>query len=160
MRCWCLEDAVRVIRGGSQTDFMVKGVDKATGVKALLESLGGGSPLAFAVGDTASDLPVLKLARVAFAPANADEEVRRSGVEVVSGNCQRGLAQVVARVLGHYPGSCPCCGPHPMDEEAELMCRVLSAQSSSRWGKVRHAGQLAISLWLGGPSQPQVTALP
>ena len=59
---------VRVIQGDLQTDFVGVRVDKARGVRALAAELGDTAgaerPLAFAVGDTVSDLPLFELARV------------------------------------------------------------------------------------------------
>jgi hypothetical protein len=149
VRAQGLVDEVRLIQGDAQTDFMINGVDKATSLQVLLHACGRGQtddgekPLALAVGDTESDLPMLRLARIAFAPANADSKVRAAGVEIAPGACQQGLAQAVARLLGHYPGACPTCSLPPLDRQSELLFAVLSAQTAERWGKVLHAGRLA-----------------
>ena len=71
---------VRVVQGDLQTDFVGVSVDKARGVRALVAELGdtaeaGQRPLAFAIGDTVSDLPLLELARFAVAPANAEKQL-------------------------------------------------------------------------------------
>jgi hydroxymethylpyrimidine pyrophosphatase-like HAD family hydrolase len=144
-----LAGQVWVAHGESQTDFSLKGVDKGGGVRALLrdwavaEKAADSKPLALAVGDTELDLPMLGLARMALAPANADRKVREAGVEVVSGECQQGLARAVARLLGHYPGTCPVCRAPSPGRDAELLLAVLSAQSAARWGKLLPAARLA-----------------
>jgi hypothetical protein len=98
------------------------------------------------VGDTASDLGMLRLARLGLAPANADATVRAAGVPITGRNCQEGLARAVAELLGHYPGGCPRCRPPALNRESELLFAVLSAQSAARWGKLREAGRLAALL--------------
>jgi hydroxymethylpyrimidine pyrophosphatase-like HAD family hydrolase len=143
-----LVDEVWVVHGDAQTDLLLKGVDKGRGVQALLRSPADGRaaaesrPLALAVGDTELDLPVLRLARMALAPANADRKVREAGVEVTSGECQQGLARAVARLLGHYPGTCPVCRARAPSRDAKLLLAVLSAQSAARWGKLLAAARL------------------
>jgi hydroxymethylpyrimidine pyrophosphatase-like HAD family hydrolase len=139
---------VRVVRGDAQTDFVVRGVDKGRGLQVLLDALGetsagvGAKPLALAVGDTEFDLPMLALARMAAAPANADQPVRDADVPIMAGDCQQGLARAVGRLLGHYPGKCTLCAAGHLDRESELLLAVLSAQAEVRWGKLRPAARL------------------
>src|SRR5205807_6034438 len=99
-----------------------------------------------AVGDTELDLPMLQLARTAMAPANADGKIREAGIEVAAGDCQRGLARAVGRLLGHHAGGCQVCSPPPLDRESALLFTVLSAQGGGRWGRLHHAGRLAAQL--------------
>jgi hydroxymethylpyrimidine pyrophosphatase-like HAD family hydrolase len=150
-----LVDRVRLVRGYAQTDFAIAEVDKAAGIQVLLRAVGrghegdDGRPLAFAVGDTELDLPMLRLARLAFAPANADRHVREAGVDIVRGACQQGLAHAVGKLLGHHPGACPKCAGPALHRESELLFAVLSAQAAGRWGKLLHAGKLATLLVRG-----------
>jgi hydroxymethylpyrimidine pyrophosphatase-like HAD family hydrolase len=141
---------IRVVPGYVQSDFITAGVDKATGLRVLLRALGeradGERPLALAVGDTELDVPMLQLARTAIAPANADSKIRDAGIEVAAGDCQRGLARAVGRLLGHYPGGCQVCSPPPLDRESALLFTVLSAQGGGRWGRLHHVGRLAAQL--------------
>jgi hypothetical protein len=144
-----LVDQVHLVHGEAQTDFLLNGVDKAKGLKVLLQACTGDraaddqKPLALAVGDTELDLPMFGLARMAFAPANGDRKVREAGVEVTAGNYQQGLARAVARLLGHYPGTCPVCRATALNRDAELLRAVLSAQSAVRWGKLLSLARLA-----------------
>jgi hydroxymethylpyrimidine pyrophosphatase-like HAD family hydrolase len=139
---------VRVVHGDAQTDFVVKGVDKGRGLRVLLDALGGtgaggeAKPLALAVGDTESDLPMLAQARMTAAPANADQSLRDAGVPIMVGDCQQGLARAVGKLVGHAPGGCPLCAAGHLDRESKLLLAVLSAQSEVRWGKLRPAARL------------------
>jgi hydroxymethylpyrimidine pyrophosphatase-like HAD family hydrolase len=121
---------IRSIQGQAQTDFMVQQVTKATGLKALAEQLGvrvtHRPPLVMAVGDTASDLPMLRLATYAFAPSNADEEVREAEITVLRKACQAGLAEATGRLLGHEPGRCPTCRDPKLAARSRLLLSVLS----------------------------------
>ncbi len=116
-----LAGAVQAIPGEGQTDFVPVGIDKATGLEALLAELGE-PELAFAVGDTSADLPMLALAKHAAAPRHArfrGGRVRRP--------YQAGLALAVGGLLGHAPGSCPSCRPD-LEPRTELLLTMLSAQ--------------------------------
>ncbi|MDX6628446.1 MAG: hypothetical protein QOH00_692, partial [Gaiellales bacterium] len=130
---------IRAIVGESQTDF-IAGVDKGVGVRALAGRLGrqerGEPALAFAVGDTAADLPMLREARLAFAPAHAGDDVRRAGVEIMTAPYQPGLALAVGRLLGHEPGACPVCRPPRLSAGAELLVGLLSV---GEWGRAEQA---------------------
>ncbi len=153
---------IRPIPGLGQTDFMVTTVDKRTGLAALAQLLGGaaeaertGEPLlAFAAGDSASDLAMFKLARHAFAPANADGEVRgasqaRGGhVHIMKAPLQAGLLQAVSQFLGHDPRRCSICRPPTFSPDAALFLTLLATRDSAGLGKLRQAARLARSLRL------------
>ncbi len=128
---------VRAIRGESQVDFVPAGVDKATGLQALLAELGA-DRIAFAVGDTAADLPMLALAERAAAPGHARAVPRRVRVRRPY---QAGLAQAVEGLLGHAPGGCPDCRAE-LDERAELLLTILSAQERGTRGMAAAALRL------------------
>lgn len=126
---------LRVIRGSGQTDFAVAHVDKGTGVQALAGRIAhqgarDGEELALAVGDTATDLPMLRRATLAFAPANASSTLRRklASTAVLRAPYQAGLALAVERLIGHAPGTCPTCRPQPLTREAALLLSIISAQ--------------------------------
>ena len=78
------EGRLRAIQGDSQTDFVPVGIDKGVGLRALVAALEPSTsvsqvPVALAVGDTVSDLPLLACARLGLAPAHADAAVQRAG---------------------------------------------------------------------------------
>lgn len=154
-------ERLRPIIGLGQTDFMVSTVDKGTGLTALAEFLGGPSGkgadepiLAFAAGDTTSDLPMFKLAKHSFAPANADAAVRESAqmnggrVEVMQVPFQAGLLQATAQFLGHDTRRCALCRPPAFSQEAHLFLTLLAARDRRGWGKLRQAALLARRLSL------------
>ena len=151
---------LRPIRGDEQTDFVPLATNKASGLIALGEMFGRraaandpvrqdyrGEPLLLAVGDTVSDLPMFSLASSAFAPANADGAVRRSGTRISRRAYQRGLADAVRRTIGHAPGACAVCRPPRQASDVRELLAALSAQDRGPWGKVALA--LAPSL-VGG----------
>jgi hydroxymethylpyrimidine pyrophosphatase-like HAD family hydrolase len=142
---------VRVINGDLQTDFVGVRADKVRGVRALAAELGdtveaGGCPLAFAVGDTVSDLPLLELARFAFAPANAEKQLH-GRVPLMRRPYQSGLLQAVSRFLGHRPGHCRICAPsRPASLDSRLLSVSLAALNGGDSGKVAQALALAALL--------------
>jgi len=139
---------VRTIAGHAQTDFMVVGIDKGTGLRALAADLGAdGQPPALAVGDTVSDLPMLDLAALAFAPASADARVRNSGVRILKRPYQAGLAQAASKLLGHSPGRCPICRVSYPSQDTRLLLAVLGARESGMRGLVRRMPSLIASAW-------------
>jgi hypothetical protein len=144
---------IRPIVGDAQTDFMVAGIDKGTGLRLLAADLGveegsEGKPLALAVGDTVSDLPMFALGARAFAPANAGSDVRRAGVTVLRRPYQSGLALAASHLLGHPPGRCPTCRGPRLAPEAHLLLTILAAQETGTWGMVRQALLLAARVWI------------
>lgn len=69
---------------GGAVDITPRGVDKASGVRALLAELGIAPEEVFAIGDGGNDLPLLRLAGGSGAPANARPEVRAAVDRVAS----------------------------------------------------------------------------
>lgn len=135
-----IEERIRPICGEAQTDFMRVGIDKGTGLRVLTEELdmesqaGDKKPLALAVGDTVSDLPMFELATLAYAPANADARVRRAGVKVMGQPYQSGLALAASQLLGHLPGECPTCRTPDLSAEARLLLTLLGLQEQGKRG--------------------------
>src|SRR5204862_3707490 len=73
---------LRAIHGDSQTDLVPAEVDKAARLRILTKRLDGDrhAPVALAVGDTAEDIPMLRLASRGVAVANADAALRHAGI--------------------------------------------------------------------------------
>lgn len=136
---------LRAIAGAAQTDFTSASVDKGIGVRALINQLGGAEhELSLAVGDTATDLPMLRLAKLALAPRNADATLRRTAnVQVLDRPYQSGFVLAVARLIGHQPGSCPICRTRPLTPEARMMLAVISAQEGGLLGLAKRFVQLS-----------------
>lgn len=146
---WFPGRLIRAVPGQQQTDFTIARVDKATGLCALASELGmpdaGDEPLlAMAVGDSAADLPMLQLAALAYAPANAQPALRQAGVKLLPHAYQAGLADAVRRLIGHRPGACSSCKSAPLARETELFFSILSAQEDG----LRSMLPQAIRLWM------------
>lgn len=125
--------ALRVSAASTQTDFVTSGVDKGTGLRALGEALGwapglapGARLLAFAVGDSLEDLPMLALAQHACAPGNAEDGLDAAGVIVMRSRYQHGFAEAVGQLLGHAPGTCTVCRLADQPRATRQFLRVLS----------------------------------
>jgi hydroxymethylpyrimidine pyrophosphatase-like HAD family hydrolase/GT2 family glycosyltransferase len=127
---------VTAVNGDAQTDFLPAGLDKVLGIGALTAQLGGPDvPIALAVGDSATDLAMLHAAALGLAPANADRaRMRAAGIETVTGRYQQGLAQAVARLLGHRPGTCPTCRPRRPDAPEQALLALLAVPEGGRRG--------------------------
>ncbi|HEX2910684.1 MAG TPA: HAD hydrolase family protein [Chloroflexia bacterium] len=140
------------IPGESQTDFMVVGVNKGTGLRALATELnpavqaGGSKPFAFAVGDSSSDLPMFQLAELAFAPSHAHKTIRHAGVSFTRHSYQAGLREATAQLLGHNAGNCPICRFTPFSTDTQLLLELFSALDADLAGKARHALWLAFKM--------------
>jgi hypothetical protein len=136
---------LRAIAGAAQTDFTSASVDKGIGVRALIDRLGrAGQEVILAVGDTATDLPMLRLAKLALAPRNADATLRRTAnVQVLDRPYQSGFVLAVERLIGHTPGSCPICRTPLLTPEARMMLAVISAQERGLLGLANRFAQLS-----------------
>jgi phosphoglycolate phosphatase-like HAD superfamily hydrolase len=134
---------VRAVEGDGQTDFIADGVDKGKALRALAAQLHDDAPIALAVGDTASDIPMADLARQARAPAHAESVLKRAGFEFTGRPYQAGLAQAVAELIGHRPGSCATCQLRSPARERRLLLTVLGAQERGRRGMALQAMKLA-----------------
>jgi hydroxymethylpyrimidine pyrophosphatase-like HAD family hydrolase len=125
---------VQAIQGAGQSDFVAAGIDKGIGLRTLADALGGegekpaavGSQIALAVGDTASDAPMLALGRAALAPAHAPAETLASGAGRLRRSYQAGLSLAVEELLGHRPGGCARCRVAPEAPRRQLLIDLFS----------------------------------
>ncbi|WP_345602679.1 HAD hydrolase family protein [Pseudonocardia adelaidensis] len=147
-------DRVRLVPGEGQTDFVPLRIDKAVGLRALMEQLDvpdGRRPLVLAVGDGPADATLLEMAEMGFAPGNAHPELRRRGVTTTRAHCQAGLAQAVEALVGHAAGSCRTCRPPTLSPDAVRLLTVLSVLEAGRPGAparlARLARQAAAARW-------------
>jgi len=139
---------VHAIQGSYQTDFMVVGVDKGTGLKNFINELGAVPPIELAVGDTTADIPMFELAARAFAPAHAGRRLP-SRVRVLSKPYQAGFGLAVAALLGHAAGSCDLCRAPALSANARLLMDALAAHDSGRLARYRQVALLAWDLSTG-----------
>ena len=155
-----VDGRLRVIRARTQTDFAVARIDKGVGVRRLVPELGGapvdGAPLAFAAGDSVSDLPLFELATRSFAARGAGAALRARSKAVspraqpTRGSSQAGLLEAVSSLVGHDPRNCATCRlsePQPCD--AHLLLAVLGGLTDGAWEKLRHAALLAFQTFRG-----------
>ena len=120
---------VSLIVGDEQTDVVHGSIDKGRGTLAIAASLVGdrldaATPLAFAMGDTTTDLPLLRLARAPFAPAHAKAALGAVATVTRSGY-QLGFAEAVEDLVGHAPGGCAQCALRPPTRERRLLLGLL-----------------------------------
>lgn len=130
-------DQLVAIHGRAQTDFVPREVDKGRALRTLIGALGGPDgrrPLAFAVGDSAPDGPMLDLAERAFAPAHAGDLVGRAGIEGTRRPFESGTAEAVGRVVGHRAGGCSACRPPALSAEVQSLVGLLSLHEAGRSG--------------------------
>lgn len=114
-----------LVPGRGQTDVTAVGLDKGAGLRALAARLDAPG-VALAVGDSEADLPMLAVAALSRAPANADPAVRRQGIRLTRHGYQAGLAEAVADLLGHRPGGCATCRPPRFARSSRALLAVLA----------------------------------
>jgi hypothetical protein len=145
--------SVRVVHGETQTDFVLQGIDKGSGLRALCAALGVGDeskPLALAVGDSLEDAPMLELARIRCIPSHSRS--RLPGATVVRRPYQAGFSDAVALLIGHPPGGCPLCRPPALPPPARLLAAILSPLDTGRTDRLRRLASLGRTL-LTRPSE-------
>jgi trehalose-6-phosphatase len=126
-------EQVSLVVGDDQTDLVPQSIDKGRGVRSLAAALGGGAPveddapLAFAVGDTITDIPLLALAKRPFAPAHGKQALGERST-VTRGGYQQGFAEAVGSLLGHAPGSCAQCRLANPSAERRVLLGVLGVR--------------------------------
>ncbi|MGW1749019.1 HAD family hydrolase [Streptomyces sp. NPDC002092] len=145
------------VQGEAQTDFVPTGVDKATGLTALLELLRAppGTRPVLAVADSATDIPLLQRARYGFAPGHAAPAVRAAGLPVLRRPYQAGLADAVGRLLGHSPGCCPLCRAPALSPADSALTALLALSEAGRAGLPLRLARLARArVAVAGPRPP------
>ncbi|HEX5532475.1 MAG TPA: HAD hydrolase family protein [Actinomycetales bacterium] len=125
------DPGLRLVHGQGQTDVTADRLDKGAALAHLAHSLGT-NEVALAVGDTGEDLSMLSRATIARAPANADAVVRASGVAITRHAYQAGLADAVADLIGHRPGTCSRCRPPDLPPRTRSLLAVLGLSEPGR----------------------------
>ena len=139
---------IAAIGGMRQTDFVPASIDKGRGVATLVAELGrsvaGPKPLlAFAVGDTAADIPMLALAERPFAPAHAAQELSGRAT-IARAPFQLGFAEAVAQLIGHVPGSCPRCQLVGPSRERRMLIALLGVREHGLRGLALGTARLVV----------------
>ena len=123
------DPSVRVVHGEGQTDITAAGIDKGTGLAALMARLAG-ADCAFAMGDAPPDLPMLASARMARAPRNALFADGGAAIRRTRRAYQAGLAEACADLLGHRPGRCPACRPPVFTSRTRTVLAILDLHAN------------------------------
>jgi hydroxymethylpyrimidine pyrophosphatase-like HAD family hydrolase len=93
------------------TTLRAREVDKGSGLSALLSWVGQAEADTFAVGDSEPDLPMFRVARHRFAPAQMSGArlARLLGCRIARHRYQRGLLDIVRTLVHPDGGRCPRC---------------------------------------------------
>jgi len=155
---WAMGGSVEAVAAQTQCDFVPARLGKERGLAGLAEMLGaGGQGLELAVGDTASDLGMLAMARVARAPAGAEAEVL-ARARPTRRPAQAGLLEAVAELVGHPGADCPRCRPPARAPQRALLEAFLGALGGDRRQKLEQAA-LAARLLSGAPGRRRLPEL-
>lgn len=134
----CRSDAgslLLAVHGRAQTDFVPRTVDKGRGLRALLAALGeADAPLAFAIGDSDADAPLLAAAARAFAPRHASARLLEGAVTHTRRAYEAGTWEAVGLVIGHRPGACRTCRLPVLSDDTRLLVRLLSLHEAGERG--------------------------
>lgn len=88
-----------VLSAANLLELTAHGANKGGMVQKLVELLGADRRHVYCIGDHANDIPMLRLSRIPFAPANAIESVRQvPGVHVLP-HCQKGAIAAMIEEL-------------------------------------------------------------
>ncbi|HEY0509297.1 MAG TPA: HAD hydrolase family protein [Blastococcus sp.] len=124
-------EGLRAVVGEGQTDFVPATVDKARGVRLLLQEWGAGRPV-LAVGDTSADLPLLAWAATSAVPQHAEDVVKAVATRVSRHPYQAGLQDAVSGLLGHRPGGCARCSPPALSDDTRALLQLLRVPEGTR----------------------------
>jgi hydroxymethylpyrimidine pyrophosphatase-like HAD family hydrolase len=124
---------LQLVHGEGQTDVVVRRLDKAAGLDRLRTRLGE-PRCAFAIGDSMSDLSMLRMADMARAPRNADPRLRTAGIAVTRRAYQAGLLDACSSLLGHRAGSCAQCQAPPLPRRTRELLAALSVPDAGLAG--------------------------
>lgn len=115
------------------TTILAKGVDKGTGLAALLASTSHAGDTV-AVGDSETDLPMFAIARRSFAPAHIDcaRLARAVGCEIARAPFQRGLLEIARRLVGSHDAALPAA-------RDDIFWSLLEAADRPRTANLWHA---------------------
>ena len=129
---------LRPIVGLKQTDLVPESADKGRGLQALLDRRGWRPEVIWGVGDTADDLPLLRMARHAWAPRNARAELKREvrrhpGGHVSGASHQLAVLQAAASAACGGRGPCPGCRLTVSEVESRTVVDLLASRNQPIW---------------------------
>jgi phosphoglycolate phosphatase (TIGR01487 family) len=95
------EYSVEMKKVGSRTHvFAPRGLDKGVGVSRLLQVTGWDAKNMVAIGDSASDIPMFRIARFKVAVANADQKLKEMADYVTNRPYGEGVVEGLQKILG------------------------------------------------------------
>lgn len=131
-------DRLAAVHRGTDTYIVQRGVTKGSGLVAVKRHLDRASEPAVAIGHSSEDLEALRLAEIAYSPANCSADVRslarQGGCRLVGRSYQRGLLAAATDVVARHskPGR-PLAPPAPSAADSgDLIVRLLRAADRPR----------------------------
>jgi hydroxymethylpyrimidine pyrophosphatase-like HAD family hydrolase len=111
------------------TTIVAKEADKGTGLAALRDWVLAEDAETIAVGDTEHDLPMFRIATRSFAPSNivCRREARLLGCQTARYPHQRGLLEIVRKIVHSEKHDQSALGETPMCRDDDLFMTVLQA---------------------------------
>ena len=104
-------DRLRVHHTGLDTAIIAKETDKGSGLLSLLDFVGLPRADVFAIGDSAPDLAMFRVASGSFAPGNIScrREAQLLGCHIADRSYQPGLLEIARRMAHPKGGTCNRC---------------------------------------------------
>jgi hydroxymethylpyrimidine pyrophosphatase-like HAD family hydrolase len=132
------DTTLREIPGMRQTDLVPEAADKSRGLRELLGLAGWRPREIWGIGDTAEDLAFLRLADTAWAPANAEPDVKRELRDRPNGHVSRtrqqaAVLQAAAAAACGQRGPCSACRVKIEDTESQTVVDLLAARNEPIW---------------------------
>ena len=125
------------------TAVVAKETDKGKALLALLELAGHATLPTLAIGDSAPDLPMFAVARNSFAPGHiwCRSEAKAIGCYIDAEPFQRGLLNIVRKIVHPEESGCECCRLAELPERAgrDLVLQVLKHADESRMKRLLRA---------------------
>jgi hydroxymethylpyrimidine pyrophosphatase-like HAD family hydrolase len=116
--------------------IVAKEVDKGTGLVALRDWVLARDAETIAVGDDEPDLAMFRVATRSFAPSNIGykAQARLLGCQIAPSPYQRGLLDIVTKIIHPAPGHCERCTggeKSPLRDDNDLFLSALQAADQS-----------------------------
>ncbi len=98
------ENNLAIELSDSQYAFHInsKGINKGTGFQQVMKSLSISPEDVIAIGDSATDIPLFKVAKTSIALGNASEEVHSNATFSVSGKSGDGVVEALDKLASRY----------------------------------------------------------
>ncbi len=101
-----LEKNLDVLLSDSQYAFHInsRGIDKGTGFKEIMKRLSISGDDVIAIGDSATDIPLFKVAKISIALGNSSEYVKSQATMTVSANSGDGVLEALDKLAPELSG--------------------------------------------------------